>query len=298
MVVCDMPVNIKLDKPKWSAQGWIYNVPAQCGKCLKCRERRINQWAWRLEREEDLRLSSWFVTLTYDTLSVPITEKGYMTLDIVEVQKFNKRLRINRGRKWKDVVDRHGRRLKNLEYKYFAVGEYGSLGRPHYHLIMYDVEPMEIIEAWGDRGIVDVQKIGSGAIRYVLKYIMKDGKDIPWYKDVHKEFNVQSQGLGLGYLDERMLRWYRKSFDRNYGRSREGFKVSLPKVFRARIWETQDERDDMLRHIRKRMKELEVEERNQFQGTDEEYGRKKWIGKEARNVWLKKRFRENVRGNI
>lgn len=107
-----------------------------CGKCPECRSAHINGWTFRILQEFKKCDSAHFVTLTYDTHTIPITKSGRLTLDKKDLQKFIKRLR-----KYK--------RVSRSKIIYYAVGEYGTKGaRPHYHLIIFNSDPSSIIKAW------------------------------------------------------------------------------------------------------------------------------------------------------
>ena len=101
-----------------------HKVP--CGKCYNCKSRRASTWSTRLLQESKRSTTAHFITLTYDTKYVPITEKGFMSLDKKHLQQFFKRLR-----QW------HGK--NHIGIRYYAVGEYGGKTyRPHYHIIIYN----------------------------------------------------------------------------------------------------------------------------------------------------------------
>lgn len=112
-----------------------------------------------------------------------------------DLQKFFKRLRINR---WRDGY------TKPIEY--YASGEYGDrTQRPHYHAIIfglgfnhYDVESVKL--AW-HHGSVDVGMVEPASIRYVAAYIDKKilGAKAA-YEGREPEFQISSQGIGLEWL--------------------------------------------------------------------------------------------------
>jgi len=173
-----MPIKILLDKsdPYGSAQ----LVP--CGKCSKCKQRRISDWVIRLSAEEKQYGHGLFVTLTYDTDHVPITPKGYMTTTKRDVQLFMKRLR---------KISPAGTKIK-----YYAAAEYGGrTWRPHYHLIMFGADRELIDKAWG-LGTIHVVPMSKATIAYTLKYISKN-KRVPQHKndDRQPEFSLMSKNL-------------------------------------------------------------------------------------------------------
>ena len=94
-----------------------------CGQCLPCRINRRRIWQARLVLESLMHEHSAFVTLTYDEENLPKDN----SLNPKEFQKWIKRLRKEYSPK---------------KLRYFGVGEYGDKSdRPHYHAILYGVEP-------------------------------------------------------------------------------------------------------------------------------------------------------------
>lgn len=156
-------------------------IPVPCGKCPNCVKRRVSWWSFRLMEEDKHALSSHFVTLTYDTSTVHITRKGYMSIVKRDVQLFFKRLR----------------KLNPLKIKYYAVGEYGGKTfRPHYHAILFNCEISTIQKAW-NQGQVHYGTVTGASVGYCLKYMSKKGR-IPMHKndDRNPEFGLMSKGWG------------------------------------------------------------------------------------------------------
>lgn len=130
-----------------------------CGRCPACYARRVSGWSFRLLQEQKQATSSHFITLTYDTQTLPLSPRGFNTLDKRDVQLFLKRLRKLHPR---------GSRLK-----YYAVGEYGGVTqRPHYHIILFNCTIELILPAWG-LGSIHYGKVEGASIGYCLKYISK-----------------------------------------------------------------------------------------------------------------------------
>lgn len=155
-----------------------------CGKCPDCLKRRASGWSFRLLQEEKRSSSSAFITLTYDTDHVPITEKGFMTLCKRDVQLFFKRLRkLN----------------PEAKIKYYACGEYGSRSmRPHYHAILFNADNADVLRAWSldnkALGSVYFGDVSGASVGYCLKYMSKPAK-IPLHRndDRIKEFSLMSK---------------------------------------------------------------------------------------------------------
>lgn len=211
------------------------HIPVGCGKCYDCKKTTLSHWAFRLRKEDERAIKSHFVTLTYDTRHVPLSEKGLMTLRYSDVQKFMKRLRIY-----------HSRDSRLAEQKepirYFVVGEYGSLrNRPHYHIIIFNAD-LEMIEKAWTQGQIHFGQVSGASVAYTLKYLDKDTK-IPMFPgdDRVKEFRKMSKGMGENYLTPEMVRWHQRNPLKNYV-LQDGFKISLPRFYRERIF-TPEERN-------------------------------------------------------
>lgn len=94
-----------------------YAVP--CGKCFECREKKSEEWAFRLMAERSLHEQACMITLTYDDEHLPADRAVHKE----DVQLFLKRLR---------------ERIKPKKVRVFYCGEYGERrGRPHYHVLLF-----------------------------------------------------------------------------------------------------------------------------------------------------------------
>ena len=139
------------------------------------------------------------------------------TLKEKDVQKF-----LNTLRKY---YERRG--IKDI--KYFYCGEYGSRGRPHYHMILFGA-PLDIkqlydghidpkhkkfhfkskeIDKWWGKGIVDIGEVEFNNCAYVARYCMKklslENDDILYAEQgKEKEFIRMSRrpAIGMRYYQE------------------------------------------------------------------------------------------------
>jgi len=236
-MACDNPFHVVVNKQ---------SIPVPCGRCPPCKIRRVNEWVFRLVKEDEISSSSHFITLTYDTDHVPLSPHGFMTLCKTDFQKYMKRLRklcephfeeLNKGRLKKD----------RITLKYYACGEYGSkTSRPHYHAIVFNCpDEAYFFDAWALDGVpfgsVVVGSCTSDSIAYCMKYIDKD----TWREhssfrhsrdDRQKEFALMSKNLGLSYLDNPAVREFHSSDLQNNFVSRYlGNKVAMPRYYRDRI---------------------------------------------------------------
>jgi hypothetical protein len=206
-----------------------HQVP--CGKCYNCKRRRTSSWSVRLVKEGERSTSAHFLTLTYNTETVPITDNGFMSLDKTDLQKFFKRLR-----KW------HGKNTTPL--KYYAVGEYGGkTKRPHYHIVIFNADLNHFERSWSldlkPLGQIHIGTITEASIGYTLKYICKDSQ-IPLHKndDRQKEFALMSKGLGSNYLTEKMVQWHKNNLEnRVYIPLKDGKKAPMPRYYKQKMYD-------------------------------------------------------------
>ena len=163
-----------------------------CGRCLSCRINRRRTWTARLVLESLLwGLDSSFITLTYDEKNCPIDG----SLKPKDLQDFIKRLR---------------RHFNARKIRYYAVGEYGDRSfRPHYHLVVYGVGPLEIAGSdfigkplstiWG-KGFVYATDVNENTAQYVAQYVCKKmtSRDDPRLGGKFPEFSRMSLKPGIG----------------------------------------------------------------------------------------------------
>lgn len=224
---CVTPVQVKHGKS-------FILVP--CGRCPPCKHRRVNEWVFRMKKEEERSSSSHFITLTYDTDHVPISPNGYMTLRKKDFQDFMKRLR-------KAVsVDYPEARIK-----YYAVGEYGTQNkRPHYHAIIFNVPDTQYFpDAWSLGGVmiggVHVGQVTSDSIAYTMKYIDKAGFEKRHSRDDReKEQPLMSKGLGDNYLTDEVRKYHLSDITGHMCLTTTGGgRISMPRYYRTRIYDEQ-----------------------------------------------------------
>lgn len=237
-----------------------------CGKCVECINRRISGWSFRLRKEGERSSSSFFITLTYDTKHVPITQKGYMTLDRKDPTKWLKRLRKHI---WKQG--------KQTKIKYYLCGEYGTeTDRPHYHAIIFNVDLEDLIDinlariardnhetmldgkyqfecpTWG-LGVITIGQTTEASIGYTLKYMCKDPKKpIPRHQNDDRIpiFSNMSKGLGDNYLNPQNIKWHKDDINnRYYIPIEDGKKIAMPRYYKQKMF-TEWQRKKIAHHIK------------------------------------------------
>lgn len=161
---CVSPLRIKVYDAYTNSH--VYReVP--CGKCLHCRNQRINEWVTRLEAQAIYSPYIYYITLDYAPFDPSIdtamqlaveTAAAYHAINRTHhyalhpillcknhLQDYLKRFRKNTGKK----------------IQFFACGEYGhEWSRPHFHIIVFSQSPIshaEFQDAWCVKGY----KIGN-----------------------------------------------------------------------------------------------------------------------------------------
>lgn len=215
---------------------------APCGMCIECRNMRREEWTQRLKHE--IQTSNYiasFITLTYRDDELPLLHNGDYEFinysDSVDYDIIDKAIKhAEPSTKQKIVVGsyfggippangstlsksdakqfcdkltkRFRRKYGKLPLKYICAGEYGDLHRPHLHLIIVGLPASErtmVYEAW-NKGRIDIQPVGNGAIRYTLSYIDKQvfGADEQYasYGDFQPPFCLFSKGIGVKWIEK------------------------------------------------------------------------------------------------
>nr|QJB20135.1 MAG: replication initiator protein [Microvirus sp.] len=227
-MACDNPFHVTVNK---------VTFPVPCGRCPPCKIRRVNEWVFRLVKEDEVSLSSYFITLTYDTAHVPLSKNGFMTLHKPDFQKYMKRLR----KACREVASEWP------PLRYYACGEYGGkTSRPHYHAIVFNCPKEDIFfDAWCLNGVsigsVVVGTCTSDSIAYCMKYIDKDS----WRQhssqrhkrdDRVKEFALMSKGLGLSYLQlPGVVNFHTSNLENNFVSRYLGNRVPMPRYYRDKL---------------------------------------------------------------
>ena len=172
-----------------------------CHECWQCRANRVRDWTGRGIAEIKTAKAAHVVTLTYGrSMSKDETWRGErvseadhehaVILTYSDVQKYLKLLR------------RHG-----FPVRYFCAGEYGSKNhRAHWHVVLFwqdRVPPHELrrnfMEEHWPHGWSFWTRADARGIRYVCKYLLKDGYDKA--KQYHLAMSKKPP-LGAAYFAE------------------------------------------------------------------------------------------------
>lgn len=230
---------MKTDK----VNGKRYQLP--CGKCPACVSRRTSGWAFRLMQEERNSSSALFITLTYNSNHIPITDNHYLSLSKRDLTLFFKRLRKH-----------------NCEQiKYYAVGEYGeNTKRPHYHIILFNCVVDTISKSW-ELGNVHYGNVTNASVAYNLKYIQKLHKNkMAKGDDRQPEFATMSKRLGKEYITKNMIAWHKADLTtRMYCNLPGGKKIAMPRYYKDQIYTDQERKKVASAQLK-----IVVEEMKQF----------------------------------
>lgn len=99
---------------------------------------RARQWAVRCAHEAQMWRHNSFVTLTYDAEQVPRLSDGRLTLRPGDFVRFMKRLRKLRYERW--LLEHQDPGEVYLGIRFLQAGEYGALGRPHHHALLFNCD--------------------------------------------------------------------------------------------------------------------------------------------------------------
>jgi hypothetical protein len=129
------------------------------------------------------------------------------------------------------------RRGDSRKVKYFIAAEYGKRGskRPHYHVILFNVDKEVLAKCWNYGHINFDRKRGlsRAAIAYTLKYMCKYVKE-----EKRQDFRRMSTGIGRGYLlKPARLAWHRSApGERQYVPLAGGVHGRMPRYWKVRIF--------------------------------------------------------------
>ena len=222
-----------------------------CGRCHPCFMKYANQWAFRLQIHLLNNYLAYFVTLTYDNQNLPTIkhyDKVYMTLVKSHIQSFIKRLRKN------------AKTSKKISY--LCTGEYGDkFKRPHYHLIIFNATPDDILKSW-DKGQIHIgTNVSNASIVYTLKYSMKSKLHKMYHKSApyQRPFMLCSKGIGSDFLKYKhlptTLHW-------------NNLKITLPRYYTKKLNITLDDPEMRQRMIDQSFKLLAELDRRKITWND------------------------------
>lgn len=217
-VECISPISIKV-------KGERHIVP--CGRCAFCLQRLRAWWTFRIKEEMKVSTSAWFVTLTYEVapLNRVVLDGADRYFEVETLRKRDAQLYMKRLRKL-----HQGKPLR-----YYLVGEYGSeTFRPHYHLILFNLDNWDhASQAW-DKGFVTLGEITAGRIHYMSKWHLNKHffREAKPYSE--RAFSHVSKGLGASYLSDGVVGWHQSTDNRFV--VMDGYRVSLPRYYKEKMF--------------------------------------------------------------
>jgi len=239
---CDSPVNIRDPVDPLSKR----YIAVPCGRCATCLQRKRSDWTIRIKEELKNSIGSAFVTLTYQTKFLPVTENGEITLSKRDLQLFLKRLR------------------KHISFKYYAVGEYGTeRNRPHYHIIFLGIGHdlihfQKLVEkSWSENGeLIGRIDTGNGtgaSVNYCAGYIINRYDFIN--SEIVAPFALASKSLGITYVDK-MRDWHTADLNRQYVPGENGAKYPLPRYYKQKLFTDEQKREIKKLHEKRILEEI------------------------------------------
>lgn len=246
-----------------------------CGHCMECRLQHSREWATRMMLEAQYHVDNYFVTLTYDDSSVPISHfLDYDTGEVLPAQTLRKehlQLFFKRLRRRLDYY-------YSSHFRYYAAGEYGdSTHRPHYHFIGFGLYLPDLVQLKTSRlgnpyytsellqscwpyGFSMVAPVTWQSCAYVARYCTKKigGIDKSFYDLFHieEEFAVMSRrpGIAKQYFDEHADEIY-KMDEIFLALTDGGKKVKPPHYFDALYEQIDSEQLQLVKEQRMRYKQ-------------------------------------------
>ncbi len=165
-----------------------------CGKCMGCKLEKARDWAIRCSHEAQMHEENTFVTLTYNEKNLPI-QNGIATLRPRDFQLFMKKLRKRRDHK----------------ILYFQSGQYGKLGRPHHHALLFgcdfsdrtfwrrsgdfNIYRSEELEKIWPQGHSEIGTVTFESAGYIARYTMNETQQLGGRKP---EYLTMSRRPGIG----------------------------------------------------------------------------------------------------
>lgn len=235
-------------------------IPCPCGKCPFCIKRRTSQWSWRLMQQEKISETAYFITFTYATECVPITDTGLLNLRKQDVQLFFKRVRDAHNKYYVKNNYPQWHKDRATAISYYLAGEYGTkFARPHYHAIIFnsllelmlsnsdliaiqntdfDGQTEVHIKQW-PHGYVTIGRVNEASVGYTLKYLEKP-KTAGWKKgdDRQKEFSLMSKGIGKSYITAETKKYHMQSLTDLYHITlRDGKKIAMPRYIKEKLYD-------------------------------------------------------------
>lgn len=221
--MCTRPISVPV---KYAGRIVDYQTVA-CGHCEECLNSAALDFMQRVYLESLYFNSVHFVTLTYDNEYLPFQvdkraiQESYsdrfhragVLSDILVCPSLRRKDVISHIKLFRDVI--------HHQFSYTFIGEYGKLGRPHYHGLFFgltDTEAKRFCREFWPFGYTDLKPVPLGGSNhsdvsavglYVAKYLRKGDFEKPEVlsRSCEAPRPFSSVGLGTRNLD-RFRSWY------------------------------------------------------------------------------------------
>ncbi|MEM0173218.1 MAG: hypothetical protein QXI16_01775 [Sulfolobaceae archaeon] len=224
-------------------------VPVGCGKCLECLKKKAREWKVRLYEEILHDNSGKFVTFTFSDKSLIKLENDLLEkAKHINDERYNYQTAIHpnliASRAVRLFLERWRKKFKK-SVKHWLITELGSneTERIHLHGILFTNESTETIHSIWQYGNIWVGNyVNNKTINYIIKYCTKID---PSHKS-YVPLILTSKGIGKGYLNRIDARnnKFKGQETKEYYRTKEGFKISLPIYYRNKIY-SEEEREQL-----------------------------------------------------
>lgn len=225
-----------------------------CGYCPACKYNQRVGWTFRISEHARHSKEAWFITLTYDQENIPLLdyETGELvrgmdknrsdmceSLDASDLRRFLTSVKKAQVRAYKEVMENTlspSEVVQKPELKYFAVSEYGGkLGRPHYHIIIFNLwsdlaREDRLLKIW-KKGKVETEALNPALIHYATGYLFEKNKYLKGRQQKPKMW--VSKGLGEQYV-KRNKKFHKDNL--NPWIWFNGYKIAMPQYYKEKIF--------------------------------------------------------------
>lgn len=243
-------------------KGYLIKVP--CGKCIGCRNDYARRWSARCYHEGFMHnhfKNCAFITLTFNN-NMLFKRKNPWSVDKLLFSQWIKRFRERVQAKYAECTD--------TKLRFYACGEYGSKGRPHYHMLLYGfnfpdkyviqgqgypkkLQPKYINgrlvknyrspfleECWtppnssDSYGFTTISDVNQFTCSYVARYVMKKS-GLNEFPDREPVFTNASRMPGIGY--DYLVNYYKEMFSAGCIHIGKDFVTDIPRYYVDKVKE-------------------------------------------------------------
>lgn len=224
-------------------------IEIPCGKCIGCRLDHAKDWSNRCLMELQEHDSSYFITLTYNDINLPMT--SYVKEDTGEIFEVPTLKKTD----FQDFIKALRQALPEQKLRYYMAGEYGTgsdLPRPHYHVIIFGLKLDDLIfyksNERGDKmynsplidkiwkkGFCVVGNVTEESCNYTARYVMKKvncNNEVYKIRNMQPEFTLMSThpGIAKSYYEKHPgIMEYEHIF---LSTENGGKKIGIPRYFK------------------------------------------------------------------